>query len=349
MQQSRAVWVVNGAATALMAALLGAAAPGCAKAPSVSAQPEGQGTLDMRLDIGGGVTLSSVGYTITGPAAFTRSGSIDVSSSNTVSALIGGIPASDGYTITLGATASDGTTCVGSQAFSVLPNATARVVVHLQCKQAPKSGSVLVNGTLNVCPLIDGISANPAEVNVGGVIALEATTHDADSGPDAISFAWTATSGTFADATRANVELTCQEPGTTTLTLTVSDGDTGCTEVMTVPVQCTNPQTTLLRGSWVGYARQGNSQLLMRFDLTDADGALSGTAWLRFPEGDEWVPAGTLEGQRNGKSATWKTTGDTSVTVSLHDGALSGNVEFHGATGEPNITASIELAVGGAP
>ncbi len=44
----------------------------------------------------------------------------------------------------------------------------------MTCHEAPRTGSVLVSGTLNICPTIDGISANPAEVQVGGTIALSA-------------------------------------------------------------------------------------------------------------------------------------------------------------------------------
>ena len=38
---------------------------------------------------------------------------------------------------------------------------TVPVTVPLTCHEAPRTGSVLVNGTLNVCPQIDGISASP--------------------------------------------------------------------------------------------------------------------------------------------------------------------------------------------
>ena len=49
---------------------------------------------------------------------------------------------------------------------------TATVTVPLTCHEAPRTGSVMVSGTLNICPTIDGIGANPAEVQVGGTIAL---------------------------------------------------------------------------------------------------------------------------------------------------------------------------------
>ena len=51
---------------------------------------------------------SPVAYTITGPNAITKSGSIDVSHSATVSAVISGLPAGTGFNITLTGTATDG-------------------------------------------------------------------------------------------------------------------------------------------------------------------------------------------------------------------------------------------------
>ena len=53
------------------------------------------------LQVGVGVTLNTVTYTITGPAGFSRTGSIDVSHSSTVSAVISGIPFGTGYQIAL--------------------------------------------------------------------------------------------------------------------------------------------------------------------------------------------------------------------------------------------------------
>ena len=87
--------------------------------------------------------------------------------------MIGGLPAGNGYSITLNATATDGiTSCLGSGTFNVTAGAITAVSVVLDCHQAPTTGSVSVNGVTNVCPSIDGVSANPAEVLVGSSIAL---------------------------------------------------------------------------------------------------------------------------------------------------------------------------------
>src|SRR5262249_29759527 len=113
-------------------------------------------------------------------------------------------------------------------------------IVPMTCIEAPRAGSVLVNGTLNICPTIDGIGANPAEVEVGGTIALSAAAHDSDAGPRPLSFGWTTTSGTLSDPTARNPTFTCATPGTVTVRLTVSDGDPAptCADTSVAQVTC---------------------------------------------------------------------------------------------------------------
>ena len=76
-----------------------------------------------------------------------------------------------------------------------------------------RTGSVAVNGVANVCPMIDGISASPSEVLVGGTIALTGAAHDADSGPRALSYQWQATCGTISNAASQNPTFTCTAAG----------------------------------------------------------------------------------------------------------------------------------------
>src|SRR5205814_5787353 len=99
----------------------------------------GAGSVDVALVVGG-VTLNSVSYTINGPNSFTTSGTINVASSATLTAVIGGIPAGNGYTITMSATGIDGTSCGGSATFNVTAGAVTAVSVTLDCHQAAKTG-----------------------------------------------------------------------------------------------------------------------------------------------------------------------------------------------------------------
>ena len=228
---------------------------GCSESsPSTAATANsgGVGSVDIAV-VQGGVTLTSVGYTITGPNSFSSAGTINVAASSTISAVIGGLPAGNGYTIALTATGSDGaTTCGGSGTFNVTAGAVATVAVTLDCHQPSKTGSVAVNGAINVCPVADGLSANPSDVAVGFPVALAIAAHDPDNGPSPLAYSWSAPSGSFTGATSATPTFICTAPGPVTLTATASDGDAtaGCAATMSVVVTC-EPSTLLVSKSLV--------------------------------------------------------------------------------------------------
>lgn len=201
---------------------------------------DGSGSIALALQVAPGVSIGSVSYAITGPKGFTRNGSIDVSASGTLSATISGLPAGVGFGVTLSAKTGDGAlSCGGSAAFDVAAGKTAAVTVALICKEGPRTGSVVVNGTINVCPSIDGLGANPAEAQVGGTVSLSASAHDLDAAPAALGYAWKATGGTLSDATAQNPAFKCDAAGLATIELTVGDGDPACTTKQTATVNCT--------------------------------------------------------------------------------------------------------------
>ncbi|HLK91241.1 MAG TPA: hypothetical protein VKZ18_15190 [Polyangia bacterium] len=219
----------------------GLLATGCASTPNNGGSLAANGgSVQIALQVGG-ATVNSVSYTITGPASFTQSGTIDVSHSNGISAQLGPFAAGGPYTITLTGASTDGSeSCAGSASFSVTAGQTAQVTVPLTCHQAPRTGSVSVNGAVNVCPQIDALDANPTEVFVGGSVGLAGTAHDADNGPSALTATWTATSGVFTESAGLSTRFTCTAPGPATITLTVSDGDAtaGCPATSSLTVTC---------------------------------------------------------------------------------------------------------------
>jgi 5'-nucleotidase len=231
--------------TAAMALGVPLATGGCSDAgpSSVEHSDAPAGDLSLDLVIGGGGILSSVDYTVSGPSSFMRTGSINVSQSSKISAIIGGLPAGTGFNISLTALTTDGATpCLGSATFDVKAGQSTPVTVAMTCKEKGKTGSATVNGTLNVCPVVDGISS-VTEMTVGGSIAVTGQAHDSDAGPAALSYQWMATNGTLSDATVANPTFTCGAPGTATLTLTVSDGDPspGCADSASINITCDTP------------------------------------------------------------------------------------------------------------
>ena len=195
------------------------------------------GIIRAAIQLAPGTTLDTVAYAIGGPGGYARSGNVDVSRSATISFTVGGIPVGEGYSISISGTASDGaTSCSGSAPFAITPRTTTALMIRIQCREPARTGSVHINGTVNICPVVDGISASPGEVMVGASSALAATAHDTDSRPAPVTYSWVATSGMLAGATTPTPTLLCTAAGVSTVTLTVSDGD--CTDTGSVTIVC---------------------------------------------------------------------------------------------------------------
>jgi len=219
---------------------------GCndALAPGLASSKANEGEVALDLTLAGGQSLNAVTYAITGPGGYARTGSIDVSHSTQISTTIGGIPNGSGYTISLSGTTTDGgTACNGSASFSVSAHQTTTVPVAVLCKEQTRTGTVAVSGTLNICPVADGVSVWPSEVYVGAPVLLEALAHDSDAGPAALSYQWTASNGTLSSATAQTPTFTCASAGSATVTVTVSDGDPAatCADSYSTTVTCSTP------------------------------------------------------------------------------------------------------------
>ena len=200
------------------------------------------GSVDFALQAAPGVTLNTISYTIIGPASFSKSGSFELSQSTRIGALIGPLPVGLGYSITLAANSVEGTSsCSGTASFNVVAHQTTPVAIAFLCHEAPRTGSVLVNGALNVCPSLDAVSANPAEAFVGTAIALSASAHDADAGPSVLGYRWSASSGSLSDPNSPAPIFTCLVPGSALVSVSASDGDllASCADLRTITVQCT--------------------------------------------------------------------------------------------------------------
>jgi hypothetical protein len=87
--------------------------------------------------------------------------------------------------------------------------------------RSPDGGGVNVHGSYNRCPQVIYV-ATPDHVAVGRPISLMAIATDADD--HALTYAWTATSGSFASASAPMTTFECARNGAVTITLTVSDG-----------------------------------------------------------------------------------------------------------------------------
>ena len=166
-------------------------------------------------------------WAITGPNGAStpvQNSVVNVQNSQSISFIVGGIAAGSGYNVTLSSTSPDGTTnCTGSATFAIAPRATTNVSVQLQCTTAAsEAGSAFISGTTFNCATWNSVSALPSAANVGSSVAVSASAIAPN--PGGITYAWSATSGTFDNPNAANANFTCATAGTATLTLTVGDG-----------------------------------------------------------------------------------------------------------------------------
>ena len=194
------------------------------------------GASGQALDLGSGVTVTSASYRITGPNGFSSAGTVAVGDSADVSVPVSGLPPGTGFQMDLAATASDGmTVCEGVSTFDVPASGTATVVVHLTC--GIPSGEAQVTATTNICPAIDALQALPTEARLGGHMSLSVSAHDADNGPNALAYRWSANGRTLNGQVQSTLTFTCTSVGSVTIMVAVSDG-TPCTDSATVTLTC---------------------------------------------------------------------------------------------------------------
>jgi hypothetical protein len=204
-------------------------------------------TVRFELDFGGGVTLSSVDYVMTGPNNFRRVGSLAVGDQPTVTATFQNLPTGQGYDIQVKGTATDDTNiCKGEVMFDVSASMTATLQIPLTC-----SGQAAVTATVNVCPVIDELSAIPSEVIVGASIQLTVVAHDADNGPSPLSATWQTNGGMLGNLSTTGATFTCTAPGTFTIGVRISDGEAGnrCPDTSTLTLTCSAPTAAFERAA----------------------------------------------------------------------------------------------------
>ena len=200
------------------------------------------GAVGLGLQLSPGTTVSEAVYTIAGPNGFFSAGSVAVGESADLPVVLQNLPVGTGYELDVTATASDGqTNCDGNSTFDVVNANPMTVVVHLVC--AVPSGDATVTATLNICPVIDNLSASPNDVRLGGTVALTSSAHDSDLGPSPLVYKWAVNGAPLKGPLQPNLNFACSTPGTFNFTLSVSDGDAtpGCADNLSVVSRCSVP------------------------------------------------------------------------------------------------------------
>jgi hypothetical protein len=241
LRRSRRRAVLAGSWLWAMAAAMGS---GCGN----DGPPPANDVVRFELDFGNGVTLSSVDYIMTGPAGFRRIGTLAVGDQPSIAATFQNLPVGNGYDITVKGTASDDSnTCKGEVMFNVAASMTATIQIPLIC-----TGQAAVAAVVNVCPVIDSLAAIPSEVYVGNAIVITSVVHDADNGPSPLSATWQTNGGALSNLSTTGATFTCTAPGSFTVGLRISDGDTmnRCPDTAMITLVCTPvPSAQLLRST----------------------------------------------------------------------------------------------------
>lgn len=211
-------------------------ATGCAfeLEPGVIEDQSMSGAVDLALTLADGLEIDAVAYAITGNG-LDRRGTIDVRGSTRIAAVLGGIPAGIGYSIRLDALGLEGVRCAGSSSFDVVASETTSIEVSLTCHLPRRTGTIIVDGELNVCPFVENVTPAMARPIVGQPIAITARATDVDAAPSPLTYAWTSTRGTLVGQ-GSDATFTCDETGAVIVWLTVFDGD--CTDQLAVTLTC---------------------------------------------------------------------------------------------------------------
>jgi hypothetical protein len=222
----------------LVVLCLGASCTHDADSADKSPTSGGAGNVRLGLAIANGIDLDSVHYTVKIPGYTALEGTLPVTDGKTMLGTVSGVPAASDVTVLLDGKTSngDGTTCHGEGTVAVQTGKTTSIFVVLQCRLADgtpvTTGAIDISGRINVCPQVTSATAGAASESS---FPLSAAATDLDQ--DDLSFAWSASAGSFDDAESASAKYTCGVAGTQTLTVTVDDGQ-GCTHSKEVTVEC---------------------------------------------------------------------------------------------------------------
>jgi hypothetical protein len=195
--------------------------------------------LRINLEVGDGAVIDEVDYEITGNGIVPITGTINTSApGSTASVEAFGIPPGEGYVVTMVATSVDGTLmCGGAATFDVGAGVSTEVDLMLHCKGSERFGGVRVNGKLNICAEIEKTIVAPLQIASGYALSVEAEASDSES--DAIEYRWSATGGSFDDASAPQTVFICGEADQEQITIEVSDDAFEyCIDAWTINVTC---------------------------------------------------------------------------------------------------------------
>jgi hypothetical protein len=222
---------------ALSAALAGAVLFGAASCSDGNAPPPAT-TARIALVLPQGSTLGWIAYKVfSSTGVVLLAGGESLTDPNATLSVVLKLPAGEGEVVEMSAATSLGDLCSGTSApFDVVAGVAAEVDVSLIC---PMSAT-----TADHCPTVaswtaardSGPATTPAEFD------LMVAANDSDPG-DLLSFAWTATAGTFGEPASPSTVYSCGPESQPTITLKISDdhAPSACSVSLVLPVICPQP------------------------------------------------------------------------------------------------------------
>lgn len=99
---------------------------------------------------------------------------------------------------------------------------------------------VPIDSSVNACPSFAFSMVLPKALRLGELATVMAYATDADSDDTKLSYAWLATSGSFAEPARGLTSYSCTDAGPQVLTVTTWDPD-GCENSLDLDVTCAEP------------------------------------------------------------------------------------------------------------
>ena len=209
----------------------------CSRKPS--SLVEDSGNFRFSLKLSSLAEIDTVSYTVSGNGITPISGMIDVTGTSAASAVVSGLPAAMGYSISATATSTDGKTkCVGDATFAIMDGSQTQANLILECTGPNQSGTgvVRVDGTFDNCPVPTSIVAIPTSAQVGDSISLIGTYSDLDGDPVTFSWSQSPVNGSLGSLTSDRTTFSCTAVGVSTLSFEVSDGT--CAKAGTMTVAC---------------------------------------------------------------------------------------------------------------
>jgi hypothetical protein len=93
-----------------------------------------------------------------------------------------------------------------------------------------------LEAAVNVCPVLDDLTASPLNLMVGGAATLTTAAHDSDNGPAPLAYSWAANGLKLNGQTATTLRFACSSVGLVTLAASVTDG--ACKDILSVKVSC---------------------------------------------------------------------------------------------------------------